>query len=352
VQAKKQPEYSISSPFLNASLALAFMTTKPYLIPFHFHGRRTGVTRSVEAIMPGLQAKFHAVIFGYGIDGPKVNLTQLLKIVFGKTSCIIHVHRNNEMMFALLLRWLGGKFKLIASRHSETKPSAFTIWLLRRADAVIALIPTLNLPIPTVVIGHGIDTNYLVPVQGKTLEGINHKNIISVVGRVRKAKGQAVFIEAVAPLLKENKDWCAVIVGKIDDDAFKKGLDEIIAKHSIESQVYFLNETRDILSIYQASQIVVVPSFSEGFSLVPLEAMSCGCIVIASAGVGIHSSLIKSGENGFLFEKGNAQQLNQILKAALPANLSELKSKARKTVVSEWDITRQVEALSNLYLAD
>src|SRR5688572_2922469 len=139
------------------------MTTKPHLIHFHFHGRRTGVTRSVENIMPGLQTKFHAVIFGYGIDGSKVNLTQLLKIVFGKTSCIIHAHRNNEMMFALLLRWLGGKFRLVATRHSETKPTALTIWLLKRADAVVALIPTLNLPMPTVVIGHGIDTSYLVP---------------------------------------------------------------------------------------------------------------------------------------------------------------------------------------------
>lgn len=253
-------------------------------------------------------------------------------------------------MLALVLRWLGGKFKLVATRHSETKPSALTVWLLKRADVVIALIPTLNLPMPTVVIGHGIDTSHLVPTKGKTLPGIIQKNIISVVGRVRQAKGQLVFMEAVAPLLVQHPDWASVIVGKVDDVEFKNQLDAIVNQHRIQNQVHFLTETRDILSVYQASRAVVAPSFSEGFSLVPLEAMSCGCVVAATANVGIHSNLITHGENGFLFERGNALELRHILQQIMTKNLTEMAQKARNTAVSDWDISKQVEALTALYL--
>jgi glycosyltransferase involved in cell wall biosynthesis len=325
------------------------MLAKPTLIHFHFHRRRTGVTRSVENIFPGLQTSFQAFIYGYGIDGPKIGFGKLLKAVYSSAPCTIHVHRNNEMMLALLLRWVGGKFKLVATRHSETKPSGLTIWLLKRADVVIALIPTLNLPMPTVVIGHGIDTNYLVPDHEKTLAGISQKNIISVVGRVRNAKGQLVFLEAVAPLLAKHPDWASAIVGQVDNAGFKNQLDAIVNHHHIQSQVYFLNETRDIRSVYQASRAVIAPSFSEGFSLVPLEAMACECVVAATSHVGIHSNLITHGENGFLFEPGNVLELRQVLSKIMTENLFEMAQKARRKVVSDWDTSKQVEALTALY---
>ena len=325
---------------------------KPYLIHFHFHGRRTGVTRSVENIILPLQQSFHAFLFGYGIDGPRLGLGQLLRIIFGKQKTIIHAHRNLEMQFALLLRFFGASFKLIATRHAETKPSKLTLWLLKKADAVVALIPTLSLPMPTVVIGHGIDTSYFTPHVGKIWPGIIQKNIISVVGRVRKAKGQHVFMEAVLPLLMQHPDWAVAIVGKIDKVAFKTELDQAISKHQVASQVYFVSETRDIRSVYQASRAVVVPSFSEGFSLVPLEAMSCQCVVAATEHVGIHSDLITNNETGFLFEKGNVQQLQKILIKVFSEDLSTLAIKARNVAVSKWDVKKQVEALKALYLLE
>lgn len=323
---------------------------KPYLIHFHFHGRRTGVTRSVENIIQPLQQSFRAFLFGYGIGGPKISLIKLLRVAFRERKVIFHVHRNIEMQFALLLRALGASFKLVATRHSETKPSKLTLWLLKKADVVVALIPTLNLPIPTVVISHGIDTSYLVPDASQILPGVIQKKIISVVGRVRKAKGQHVFIEAVAPLLKQHSDWAALIVGKIDDDAFKTALDRVVKEHQVENQVHFIPETRDIRSVYQASRAVVVPSFSEGFSLVPLEAMSCQCVVAATANVGVHSGLITNNENGFLFEKGNVKELKQILARIFSEDLSTMATNARKEAISKWDVEHQIDALTTLYL--
>ena len=251
-------------------------------------------------------------------------------------------------MLALLLRLFGGKFKLIATRHSDTAPSGLTNWLLKQADTIVALIPTQKLPKPSVVIGHGIDTNFFLPSEKKKISGVTQSEIISVVGRVRKSKGQLIFLEAIVPLLITNQNWAATVVGRVDDKKFKAQLDELV--QPVKNQVYFIDETRDIKSIYQASRAIVVPSFSEGFSLVPLEAMACGCIVAATAHVGIHSDAIQDNKNGFLFERGNAEQLKEILKTIMSASNIDMQEMARKTVVLDWSVDKQIERLTNLYL--
>lgn len=328
------------------------MSSNPILIHFHFHKRRTGVTRSIENVIPSLQQKFELYIFGYGIAGPKINLRRLLSLVMSKTYFALHVHRNNEMMFAFFLRILGGKFKLIATRHAESAPSSLTLFLLRRADEVIALTKSMamQLPMKATVIGHGVDTSVFVPSQAKGIRGVAQKNCVSVIGRVRKAKGQHIFLEAIGPLLKSNPEWAAVITGRVDKPAFKEELQQIVKKHGVQDQVYFFEETADIIPVYQGSTVVVVPSFTEGFSLVSLEAMSCGCMVIATEGVGIHSELIQHGKTGYLFRAGNVENLQSVLKEAMAQQNSQMTSVVRQFAVSNWDIEVESANLTQLYL--
>lgn len=322
------------------------------LIHFHFHRRRTGVTRSIENVLPGLIKKFKTYIFGYGIEGPKIGLGKMLRLIFSRTYFVLHAHRNNELMLALLFRFLGGKFKLIATRHAESSPSNLTLSLLRKADEVVSLTQAMSkaLPIPSIVIGHGIDTSFFTPAKAMRLDRVNQKNIISVIGRVREAKGQRILLEAVAPMLQKNKEWAVVIVGKVDEDSFLAALQEIVKVNQIENQVYFFEETKEILKIYQASTVVVVPSFTEGFSLVCLEAMACGCIVVATDTVGVHPELITHGQTGFLFPPGNVGALRSILESVTSTNHTEVQEKARLMAVTQWDVSKESEKLTALYL--
>ncbi len=324
----------------------------PILVHFHFHNRRTGVTRSIENVLPGLQQMFETSIFGYGIEGPKIGLGKLLKLIFSRTYFVLHAHRVNEMIAALLLRVLGGKFKLVATRHAESEPKKFTLYLLRKADEVITLTRSMAalLPMPSTVIGHGIDTRFFVPGLIQGFDGVTQKKIISVIGRVRETKGQRIFLEAVAPVLKKNAEWAAVIVGKIDNDSFLNGLQSIINSNQVENQVYFFDETKDILKFYQGSSIVVVPSFTEGFSLVCLEAMACGCVVVATDQVGVHPDIIKHGQSGFLFPPGDAQKLQTILDAIASGNQPDTREKAMEIVRANWDVSKESENLAALYL--
>ena len=115
------------------------MSVKPILIHFHFHKRKTGLTSSIESVLPYFNQDFETYIFGDLIDWKKISWKSILELVFKKRYFIIHAHRNNEILRALFLRRLGGKFKLVATRHAESKPTKMTLYLLSKVDEVVTL---------------------------------------------------------------------------------------------------------------------------------------------------------------------------------------------------------------------
>lgn len=323
----------------------------PTLIHTHFHKRRTGITRSIENVFPYF-LKFNTFIYGYNVSGKKISFFELRKLIFSTKKVVVHCHRNNEILRMLFLRFLGGKFKLIVTRHAESKPSKLSLYLYKKSDALVTLTKNVSktIGIENTLIPHGVDTNLFISKEGVTLPKIVQENIILCAGRVRKAKGQKVLVEALIPILQQNINYALVIVGKIDKAAFLEELKTIISKNNIESQVYFIDETLDIISYYQASKIVVVPSFSEGFSLVCAEAMSCGCTTIATKNVGIHSDLIQDKQNGYLFESGNIQELTSILDSIVNNKLPFISKKARTSIKENWSAKKEAEELSKIYL--
>ena len=323
---------------------------RPILIHTHFHRRKTGVTRSIENVLPFFNDDFETYVYGSNIDGNKITLSKLKSTLFSDVITVVHCHRNNEIIRMLCYRFLGAKFKLIATRHAETVPSVLTKFLLKKADKVITLIKSMssNLGIENTLIAHGVRVKEFVPNADKRLENIEQENIILNAGRVRKAKGQLVLLEA-AKILKGQKNWALVIVGKIDKPLFLEELKAIVKKHKIENQVYFMDETRDIISYYQAAKIVVAPSFSEGFSLVTAEAMSCECSVIATKNVGVHSQLIKNNKNGYLFEAGNSSALEILLSKLIKNQISHIGKQAREEIVENWSAKKEARNLKEVY---
>ncbi|PQJ69129.1 glycosyltransferase family 4 protein [Polaribacter butkevichii] len=324
--------------------------SKPILIHTHFHKRRTGVTRSIENVLPFFDEKFETYIYGYNVEGNKISSSKLKSLLFSKKEVVVHCHRNNEIMRMLFFRFLGAKFKLIATRHAETTPSKLTLKLLKSADNVVTLIKSMSekLGIENTIVGHGVNVNLFLPDNTKKLSNITQENIILCAGRVRKAKGQVVLLEA-AKVLKQHSNWALAIVGKIDKPVFLEELQAIAKKHNIENQVYFVDETSDIISYYQASKIAVVPSFSEGFSLVTAEAMSCGCSVIATKNVGVHSSLITHAKNGYLFEAGTISELEKLILKSINNEIPHLGKQAREEILMNWSAKKEAENLIKVY---
>lgn len=317
----------------------------------HFHKRRTGVTRSVENVMPYLQKIAPTYLYGYGVDGEKISTKELKKLIFSDKKVVVHCHRNNEIMKMLYYRLLGAKFKLVSTRHAESKPSGLTRFLLKKSDSVITLTNSMHqaLGIENTKVAHGVNTDMFHPKENVSLSNVQQENIIICAGRVRKAKGQIVLLEGAVEVLKNNRDWALVIVGKVDKPPFLEEMKTIVNKHGVVDQVYFVDETPDILMYYQAAKVAVVPSFTEGFSLVCAEAMSCGNTVVATKDVGVHSELITNNKSGYLFEAGSFQELEEILFSLVEDESMDLGEEGRKEIVQNWSAKKEAEELFKVY---
>jgi len=290
-------------------------------------------------------------VFGYGIKAPRISFISLLRQVYSDKKTVIHTHRNNEIIFALLLRSLGGKFKLVFTRHAESKPSNFSCFLMKKADNLVSLNSAMSksLPVKNTIIRHGVNTD-IFKIQDKIkIENIQQGNLITSIGRIRPAKGQLVVLEALIELLKNNPDWGLLLIGKTDKKEYSNKIISMAMDNGISGQVYLRPESNKIIDYYRASSIVVIASLSEGFSLVCLEAMACGLITIATDSVGIHSEVIRHGENGFLFPKNDVKSLGHIISDIISGKVVMDRKKIRKTILDNWSVERSVQELLKLY---
>ena len=109
---------------------------KPVVVHTHIHKRKTGVTRSIENVLPLLSQNLKTFVFGSNIDGEHISEKKLKKFLFSDNPVVVHAHRNNELMLMLWYRFLGAKFGLVATRHSATTPSGLTKFLLKKSDII------------------------------------------------------------------------------------------------------------------------------------------------------------------------------------------------------------------------
>jgi len=126
--------------------------------------------------------------------------------------------------------------------------------------------------------------------------------VLLFVGRIQPLKGPDVAVRALARLGRP--DAILLLVGGAsgtEGDLEVALLHRLIDELGVADQVRFVApQPHHILSTYyRAADVVVVPSRSESFGLVALEASACGVPVVASA-VGGLLTLVDHGESGFL----------------------------------------------------
>jgi D-inositol-3-phosphate glycosyltransferase len=126
--------------------------------------------------------------------------------------------------------------------------------------------------------------------------------MILFVGRIQPLKGPDVAIRALHALGRP--DALLLIVGGAsgsDGDGEIERCHQLVDELGLHDQIRFVEpQPHHILSsYYRAADVVVVPSRSESFGLVALEAAACGIPVVASA-VGGLQSLVDHGDTGYL----------------------------------------------------
>ncbi len=95
--------------------------------------------------------------------------------------------------------------------------------------------------------------------------------IVGCVGRVNKVKNYDFFVD-VFKIIHQKKDKAIAIIA--GDDSNSVALKEKIRTNNLDKSIRFLGNRKDIANIYNAIDRFVLTSFSEGFSIVALEAQS------------------------------------------------------------------------------
>ena len=133
--------------------------------------------------------------------------------------------------------------------------------------------------------------------------------MLSFVGRIQPHKGPEVLIRAVAEMLKHTPVLRAKLKTVIMGGASGNGSQEperlkaLTQFLGVEDVIEFMPPVpRDELSDwYRASDLVCVPSYSESFGLVALEAQACGTPVVATAVGGLRTA-VADGISGSLVD--------------------------------------------------
>lgn len=106
----------------------------------------------------------------------------------------------------------------------------------------------------------------------------------------------------------------------------------------LENRIHFLGYVphHELMELYSRAQMLVFPSFYEGFGIPPLEAMACGCPVITS---NVSSLPEAVGDAGVLIDPESTEELAEaILEMLGPQRQSLAKERAYKHVQSfSWD---------------
>lgn len=141
------------------------------------------------------------------------------------------------------------------------------------------------------------------PQESATLE--NHR--IICVGSLSYNKGYDLLIDAWSKIASRYPSWSVHIYGKGDASVYQ----DAIHQAGIQKQITFHAPVQDIASVYQQASLLVLPSRSEGFGMVLIEAMACGVPCVAFDCPCGPRDIIQDGKNGILVKPQDTAELAQ-----------------------------------------
>jgi glycosyltransferase involved in cell wall biosynthesis len=169
------------------------------------------------------------------------------------------------------------------------------------------------------------------------IEDSQKENIVLFVGRLSKEKQIDYLLRIWRNVTEKHPDWNLVIVG---DGPMKLFSENIVADYQLTNVTF--EGYQNPLEYYKRAKIFCLTSSVEGFSLVLVEAMGCGCVPMAFNSYACASDIIDDGKCGFLIEPFDIDAYAQRLSLLMQDNV------VRQSMVKEGKKKSQQFSLENI----
>jgi glycosyltransferase involved in cell wall biosynthesis len=191
------------------------------------------------------------------------------------------------------------------------------------------------------VIPNGLDHEKFHPLPDPVRPAYLHPEdrILLFVGLDEPRKNFGVVLQALKDLISEIPDVKIVKVGSLGRSSYRETCINKINQLGLANHVVFTGTIADseLLALYNIADAFVFPSLCEGFGLPPLEAMACGCPVIASDRTAIPEVV---GEAGILIDPEDSQAWHDAVFRVLddPALRGDMKCKSlQRAAMFSWE---------------
>jgi len=162
---------------------------------------------------------------------------------------------------------------------------------------------------------NGLDTGRFGPLPKQRPAALAGASlVIGVVCALRPEKGLPTLVEAFAKVVSNGPSHLrsGLRLAIVGSGPMLARLQEMSVELGIRDHCHFEPSTADVAAWLRAIDIFVLPSLSEALSNSLMEAMACGCAVVAST-VGGNPELVSDGITGLLFDAGDASELGDRL---------------------------------------
>jgi D-inositol-3-phosphate glycosyltransferase len=215
--------------------------------------------------------------------------------------------------------------------QGETQVVAAANALIANTDAEAASLVSLYDACPDTVhvVSPGVDLYTFTPGESRSAarDQIGQPQdalIVSFVGRIQPHKGPEVLIRATSELVKHSPLLRHKLIVNIVGGASGANTEEVDRLKELTTWLAIDDVVRfsppipreDLPQWYRAADLIVVPSYSESFGLVALEAQACGTPVIATAVGGLRTA-VADGISGVLVDGHDPKAWSSVISRLL-----------------------------------
>jgi glycosyltransferase involved in cell wall biosynthesis len=294
---------------------------------------------------------------------------QLREVVRDRRIDIVHAHEYKTDAIAFLLARRLGVLPL-ATVHGWSGFSPREKWIYYPADKrLLARYPRLiavSTPIKDELVRHGANPDHVTVILNavdstafshrpdtraavrRSLELDAGHFLIGAIGRLEREKRFDLLVRAFGEIARRHEHARLAIVG---EGSWRAQLEALIAELGLGDRCRLLGLRHDVLDLYQAFDVLVQSSETEGTSNVILEGMATEVPIVATD-VGGTRELIRHDVEGLIVPRLDAPALARAIAGVLagPAAAKDRAARARRRVEAELSFEARTRKLEGVYL--